>query len=60
MWRWLSTGNFTTCNVPHYNLYIHDRKWLFPSAKSTRLIALVPVRITAVAKAWTKVVNVKE
>ena len=55
MWRWRSTSDFTTCNVAYYNLYIHDRKWYFSSAKSTRLIALVTMRITAGANAWRKV-----
>ena len=55
MWRWRSTSNFTTRNVAYYNLYIHDRKWHFTSAKPTCLITLVTVRVTAWANAWMKV-----
>ena len=53
MWLWHSTSNFTTCHVAYY-----DRKWHLPSAKSTRLNALVTMRITARANAWRKVVGV--
>ena len=52
MWRWHSTSNFTTYNVAYYNLYIYDRKWHFPSAKSTALANLVTMRISAGTNAW--------
>ena len=42
----------------HVTLKIHSRKWHFPTAKSTRLIALVAMRITAGANAWRKVEGV--
>ena len=36
----------------HYNLLIHHRKWHFHIAKSSRLTALVTMRITTGANAW--------
>ena len=47
MWRWRSTSNFTIYNVAHCKLKNYARKWYFPSAKSTRLIALVTMRTSA-------------
>ena len=54
MRRWRST-----CNVAAYcNLSIQYRKWHLPSVKSNKLIALVIMKITAVANAWRKVERV--
>ena len=56
MWHWRSTINFTTCNVTAYcNLSIQYGKWHIANAKSNRLIALVIMKITAVANTWRKV-----